>query len=140
MPQVDWLPFTVGFVVAVGIEGILIKLALRDLRWTAIFFWTTVSYPVPLFALWVLGDLEFQFPAFASAQAAVAGVCASIGLILLNLALSRGDALLVIPFTSAYPVVTVILAIPLLGERLTQVRALGLASVVVGLMLLGRAE
>jgi transporter family protein len=51
-------------------------------------------------------------------------------------ALQKGDASLIVPLTSAYPLVTVILSIVFLGEPFTLSKALGAALVVAGVMLL----
>jgi transporter family protein len=51
-------------------------------------------------------------------------------------ALQRGQASLVVPFTSAYPLVTVLLSLLVLGEPITPTKVLGVALIVGGVMLL----
>jgi bacterial/archaeal transporter family protein len=52
------------------------------------------------------------------------------------LALSSADASRIVPITSTYPVVTALLAILFLGERLTWSKGVGVLLIVAGIMLL----
>lgn len=54
-----------------------------------------------------------------------------------SFALETGTASLVVPISSAYPVITVILAIAFLRERIHKVHILPLALVIVGLVMIG---
>jgi transporter family protein len=52
-------------------------------------------------------------------------------------ALEGGNASLVVPVTSAYPIVTALLAVALLKERVTRAQAVALVVVVCGLVMIG---
>jgi transporter family protein len=52
-------------------------------------------------------------------------------------ALEQGSASLVVPISSAYPIVTAVLAVALLKEKVNWMQALALATVVAGLVLIG---
>lgn len=54
-----------------------------------------------------------------------------------SFALEQGSASLVVPISSAYPLVTVILALALLKEKVSALQIVALAIVVVGLMMIG---
>lgn len=54
-----------------------------------------------------------------------------------SFALEQGSASLVVPISSAYPLVTVLLAVALLRERVTALQAVSLAVVVSGLVMIG---
>jgi transporter family protein len=60
-----------------------------------------------------------------------------IGAFAYTYAIEDGNASLVVPVTSAYPIVTVLLAIALLKERITLPQAVALAVVVAGLVMIG---
>ncbi len=60
-----------------------------------------------------------------------------IGALTYSFALEDGNASLVVPISSAYPLVTVVLAIGLLKEKISWLHALALAVVVGGLVLIG---
>lgn len=59
-----------------------------------------------------------------------------LGLTVYFYALQRGQASVVVPLTSTYPLVTVVLSVLVLGERVTATNALGAAFIVAGVMLL----
>jgi bacterial/archaeal transporter family protein len=69
----------------------------------------------------------------------LSGLGLAIGLLFYYLALQRGHASLVVPLTAVYPLVSVVLANRVLGERLRPLEGFGIVLTVVGvtLMLLG---
>ena len=66
----------------------------------------------------------------------LSGVALAAGLLLYYLALERSWASIVVPVTATYPIVSVLLSVVFLGERLTWVQSLGIALVLIGLVLL----
>jgi transporter family protein len=68
--------------------------------------------------------------------ALVTGVLAVAALATLYIALGEGEASTVIPVSSAFPIVTLLLAWALLGERLTVRRCIGTAVVVAGVLVI----
>jgi transporter family protein len=66
----------------------------------------------------------------------LAGACLAIGSLFFYLALAAGQAVVVVPATATYPVVTVLLSMAVLGERPTLLQWLGIALVVLGGLLL----
>ncbi len=66
----------------------------------------------------------------------LAGASLAIGSLFFYLALASGQAVVVVPATATYPVVTVLLSMIVLGERPTLAQWLGLALVVAGGLLL----
>jgi transporter family protein len=59
-----------------------------------------------------------------------------LGLTVYLYALRSGQASVVVPLTSTYPLVTVVLSVLVLGEPVTATKALGAALIVAGVMLL----
>ncbi len=68
--------------------------------------------------------------------ALVAGVFGGAGYVLFMKAVQEGKASVVIPLTALYPAVTVALAVLLLGEGMTMLRAAGIALAVIAAVLL----
>jgi transporter family protein len=66
----------------------------------------------------------------------LAGACLVVGSLCFYLALATGQAVVVVPATATYPVVTVLLSMAVLGERPTLLQWLGIALVVLGGLLL----
>jgi transporter family protein len=58
------------------------------------------------------------------------------GTLVFSFALSMGLASLVVPISSAYPLVTVTVALLLLGEKLNRLQLAALACVVTGLLMI----
>lgn len=81
------------------------------------------SLQVPTRTTWAFGALALALNVF--------------GAFAYTYALQGGTASLVVPISSAYPIVTVVLAIGLLREKINRLHALSLGVVVVGLVLIG---
>jgi transporter family protein len=132
-----WVLPTVGYIVLLGAAGVTIKLALRTIEWQQLVLWVPIVYA--LFAVGLVAFAGTRFPGgVGSAWAAFSAVCAAGALILLFVALTKGDASKVVPITSAYPVITLIGSALFLAERVTTPRVVGMVLVVVGVAVLSR--
>ena len=132
-----WLLPALGYAVTLGVFGIATKLSLRTLDWQEFVLWAALWYAVAGVALMALRGTRLHLTVDGG-FAAVAGVLAVVGLALIFLAPERGDVSQVIPFSSAYPLITLILAAVFLSERITVARSIGSSLVVVGVILLSR--
>ena len=132
-----WIAPALAYVVLLGAGGVTAKLALRTITWQELVLWVPIAYLVVAAALVVFGDTAFPL-GVGGGWAAVTAVCASSALVLFFYALTKGPASQVTPVTSAYPVVTVIGSALLLAEKITLIRGLGTALIVVGVVLLAR--
>ncbi len=130
-----WLLPALGYVLLVGIAGITTKLALRTIEWQQVVYWVPVVYLVLSALIW----LVYQKPmvlGVGGGWAIVTAFAAAGGLILFFYALSKGDASVVVPTTSAYPIVTLIGAAIFLSESLTLPRVIGTALVIAGVVVI----
>lgn len=134
-----WIPPAVGFLLILGSMGVTIKLALRDLQWPTIFGWTAIAYLSAVGVLMMRGEMTLGLGGERRGTlfAILSGVGAASSFMLINIALSKGKATEVVPVTSAYPLITVLLAALLLGESLSVMRLVAVLFVVIGLILLG---
>lgn len=130
-----WLIPSLAYMLIVGMLGVTTKLALDDLRWPELVLWASVSYAVIAAGLLTVGGQRLQLERNAW-WGAVSGVFAATALIMLFLALNSGDVSRVIPITSSYPAVTLVLAAIVLGERVTARRVVATALVIAGVILL----
>jgi transporter family protein len=131
----SWITLSLGYVVVVGVLGITTKLALRGLNWPAIIVCTASVYAAAAIVLLARGGLRTEQGA-PLLFGIVTGVLACAALVLLFIALTSGPATRVVPLTSAYPVVTVVLGVMVLSEPLTFRTVLGAAFVVTGVVVL----
>lgn len=138
----EWLLPTVGFILMLAVQGITIKLALRHVHWLTILGWTSIVYGMLLGVLTVTGSIRFVFveSKLGTLFAILSGVAAAGGFVLMNVALSRGKATEVVPVGAAYPVVSAVLGVLILGESLSRFRMLGILIVVSGLVILGASS
>ena len=82
--------------------------------------------------------MTIEEPSRSFWAAGVAGIVLNAaGTLIFAFALSMGQASLVVPIASAYPLVTVTIAILLLGEKLNRLQMIALASVIIGLITIG---
>lgn len=132
-----WLAPTIAYIVILGAGGVTAKLALRTITWEQLVLWVPVAY-----VLFSIGLLVFKGTSFplgvGGGWAAATALAASSALILFFYALTKGPASQVTPATSAYPIVTVIGSALFLSEKITLVRGVGTALVILGVVLLSR--
>lgn len=129
-----WLLPSLLFVLLSGFLGVTTKLALRDLSWEEILVWVAVVYAVAAAAMALAGRRHQLGP--GAGWGAVAGALAAVALVFLFLALDVADVGQVVPVTASYPVVTLLLAAAILGERVTPDRAMATLLVIAGVILL----
>lgn len=131
-----WILPALAYIVMLGAGGVTAKLALRTISWQQLVLWVPIAYIVVSAGL-MLGGARFPL-GVGGAWAVATAVCASSALVLFFYALTKGPASQVAPATSAYPIVTVIGSALFLAERLTLVRGIGTALVVLDVVLLSR--
>ena len=130
-----WLLPALGYVVLVGIAGITTKVALRTIEWQQVVYWVPVAYVVLSAILW----LVYQKPMVLGAGggwAIVTAFAAAGGLICFFYALSKGDASVVVPTTSAYPVIALIGGVIFLSESITVPKVIGTLLVIAGVVVI----
>ena len=132
-----WILPTFGYAFLLGAAGVTSKLALRTITWEQLVLWVPVAYIVCSVVL--VAGRGTKFPlGTGGAWAAATGFCAALSLILLFFALTKGDAGLVVPAGSAYPVVTLIGSALFLSEAITLPRIIGTLLVVAGVIVISR--
>jgi transporter family protein len=104
-------------------------------------FYVISSVTVPLVYMWFrrirLGPLNVEKPSWNSWVLGAAGLALNVsGTLVFSFALSMGLASLVVPISSAYPLVTVTVALLLLGEKLNRLQLTALAFVITGLLMI----
>jgi transporter family protein len=130
-----WLLPSLAYIVLLGALGVTTKLALRDVSWHDVILWTAAAYLVIAVVMLALGQARFG-TGTGDFWAVVSAVLASSALIMFYVALGRGEASRVVPLTSAYPLVTVVLSMIVLSEEVTVVRGLAALVVIAGVVLL----
>jgi len=131
-----WLAPTMVFTCALGVIGVTSRLALETLDWYDLVVWAALFYTTAAVCVFVHGRSRGERFVRPDGWAVTAGTLAVLSLAALYVALGNGEASIVIPVSSAFPIVTLLLAWLLLGERLTVRRSLGTAVVVAGVVVI----
>jgi uncharacterized membrane protein len=131
-----WLVPTCVFTGVLGVVGVTSRLALETMTWQDLIAWATLCYTVAAAALLVIARRRGEHLVRANGWGVVAGALAVGSLAALYVALANGEASVVIPVSSAFPIVTLALAWLLLGERLTVPRSVGTTIVVAGVVVI----
>jgi uncharacterized membrane protein len=131
-----WLAPTLVFTCALGVIGVTSRLALDTLDWYDLVVWAALLYTTAAVCVFVHGRAGGERFVRPDGWAVLAGTLAVLSLAALYVALANGEASIVIPVSSAFPIVTLLLAWLLLGERLTVRRSLGTAVVVAGVVVI----
>src|SRR5689334_12483102 len=120
-----WLAPSIGYIVTVALLGITSKTALRTLSWQDLLLWVVVAYL--LTGLVLVGTGATRLAWQPGSWWAIAGaVLAVSSLVLLSIALAAGDASKVVPVTSAYPALTLLLSALFLSEHISAARVAGM--------------
>jgi bacterial/archaeal transporter family protein len=131
----SWLVPSLVYVVFLGSLGVTTRLALEHITWQAVIVWTTIVYVLISAVMLALGQAKIGFGA-GTVPALGSAILASTALIALYIALGRGEASTVVPFTSIYPVITLILSALVLAEKITPLKGAGTLVVVVGVVMI----
>jgi transporter family protein len=130
----DWLIPTMIYVVTLGALGVTSKLALKHLQWQDLVLWLGIGHAVSVIGLLSSRQAKVRIVP-GTGWAILAAITAIIGLVALYVALSTGQASKVVPISGAYPAVTLIFSALFLRERLSLGRAIGVALVVAGVVI-----
>lgn len=138
LPRMSWLIPSLLYMLMIGALGVTTKLALRHLSWQEVIIWTAIVYAVIAVVMLVGGIASVRVGA-GTVMGIVSGLLAAGGLIVFFIALRHGAASKVVPITSAYPLVTLVLSAIVLAEHITALRVFASLLVVGGVVLLSLA-
>lgn len=129
-----WLAWTVAATLASGVFLIALPLAAEGGRWWALVNVRFVA--VGMIVVWLVARRTTEWPPLRVVPAlAVPGLLLLAGTLLYTLAAEQGALAVVSVLSSLAPVVTVTLAVVVLGERLGRPQRAGVALAVVGVAL-----
>jgi len=130
-----WIIYSLLCLLLWGMWGLVLKLAYSGYTWLDVYFISAAASFTLALAVYFLSGGKVVLSKSA-ALAVLAGVLGGGGYIFFMKALETGKASIVIPLTALYPAVTVILALLLLGEKLSTVQALGITLAIIAAVLL----
>jgi uncharacterized membrane protein len=127
----DWMFFSLIAVALWGIVGLLQKLGTNRISADSLLVWLMVGYLLLL--PWLIWDADFtNLAATQFTVGVLAGVTNGLGAWFLFAALEKGaKASIAVPLTALNPLVTILLALVFLVERLTAIQAIGVALAII---------
>jgi transporter family protein len=133
-----WLMYSLLALVLWGLWGVFSKIAATHLPSWAIFLVEIWVYLVVGGLIWGLLRTPVTWTVPGAAAAVAAGLSGGFALFFFLKALSTGPAAVVVPLTSLYPVITVLLGITFLQEDLSLRHLLGILMAAAAVWLLSQ--
>jgi transporter family protein len=133
-----WQVYAAVALVVWGFWGYLPKQALRTLDPRSILVLEGLGGVLVAAAMLASRGFRVQPDAPGALAAIATGVCGLGGAYFFLLALERGKASVVVPFTSLYPLVTLVLSVVLLHEHPSRANLVGIVFAVAAVVLLSR--
>ncbi len=131
----SWVTYSLACLVLWGVWGLLLKMASKGAPWLQVYFLSALASFTLALTIFLAGKGRIPINKY-SGIAAMAGVFGGAGYVLFMKALEHGKASIIIPLTAMYPAVTAILALTILGEKLSLIKAVGIALAVLAAILL----
>lgn len=120
-----------------GAWGLIAKFALRELDMQAVVWNQLASFTlIPIYFLFFREMLPIRFVWTGIGWALMAGLLGGGGTLILYTLLRSAPASVIIPISAIYPVITVLLSVLFLGEKLTWQQVVGLVFAVAAIWLL----
>lgn len=135
MQTSEWVIMSIFTMLMWGVWGLLGKMATSLADWREVYIMAGLGSLIVYFLFYAAFRPTIGFHNLGPAFAFLAGVTGVAGAIVYYLALSRGEAAVVVPLTALYPVVTVILSTLFLREQVTLTQGAGITLAIVALVL-----
>ncbi|MEO0093874.1 MAG: EamA family transporter [candidate division WOR-3 bacterium] len=116
-----------------GVWGFFSKLLTKNMNMTLFIFFATLA-PIIFIAIYTFATTQVRFDRFAI-YALLIGLISSIATISFYLALAKGPASVVIPFTGLYFIIPAILGFLLLREPLNPAHIIGIILAAIAIIL-----
>jgi transporter family protein len=131
-----WLPYSLIALALWGVVGLLQKLGTNRVSAHSLFVWLTIGFAM-LLPFFAKGSRILEMTAADLGFGLMVGLTNALGSWFLFAALEKGaKASVAIPLTALYPLITALLAVALLGERLGGRQWVGLGLAIVAGVLL----
>lgn len=125
----SWYIFAVFALISWGIWAFFIKLAGKHFSLSNVFLWYGVFYIIftlSLGFLFLKNEINMAVFNIQVIFIVIAGLMGVLGVFFFYYSLSRGNASLVVPLTALYPLVTIILSLVILKEKVTFYQIVGI--------------
>jgi len=132
----NWLVSSLVAMVCWGIWGLLLKLGSKYFDWQQTFIITSIVTLTAslLVFFWLRPSINVHSAGFGYVLSA--GVLGLVALIAFYSSIGSGKAIIVVPLTALYPVVTIFLSYLVLHEEVSLVKGVGIVLALVAILLI----
>jgi len=131
----NWLVLSIITIISWGFVGFFLKLASNYSHWPEIYIVSNLAILVASLLIYVSQRPSIGVGSSGFNYAMVAGIMMALSAISFYVAIEVGKAIIVIPLTSLYPVVTIVLSYLILHEQISLTKGVGIALALVALVL-----
>jgi len=132
----NWVILCIVTIISWGLVGFFDKLALNHLDWTEIYVVSNLAILAASLLIYISQKPSISVGSAGFNYAMIAGIMMALSTIAFYVALQTGKAVIVIPLTSLYPVVTIVLSYLILHEQISLTKGVGITLAVVALVLI----
>ena len=132
----NWLILSIITIISWGLWGFFLKLASNHSHWTEIYIVSNLALLVATLLLYISQKPSISLGSPGFNYAMIAGIMMALSAISFYVAIQTGKAIIVIPLTSLYPIVTIVLSYLVLHEQVSLTKGLGIVLAVVALVLI----
>lgn len=136
--SLEWWTWSIVAVLGWGVWSILAKIASSSASWQQVFVFSYMGTFVVIAAIFLYYMPPLNITEQGPRVAIVSGMLSGVAVLAFYLALQGGKASLVVPTTSLYPVVTVVLSFVFLQEKVSLSQGAGVALALVAIFLMSR--
>ncbi len=132
----NWLVSSLVAMVCWGVWGLLLKLGSKYFDWQQTFLVTSIVTLTAslLVFFWLKPSINVNSAGFGYVLSA--GVLGLVALIAFYSSIGSGKAIIVVPLTSLYPVVTIFLSYLVLHEEVSLVKGVGIVLALIAILLI----
>ncbi len=130
-----WIMYSILCLITWGLWGLVLKYAYASSNWLQVYFASSLASFLLSLTIFIASGGSLNFTK-SIGIALIAGLFGGAGYIFFIKALQGGEASIVIPLTALYPAITAILAMLLLGERISLAKGLGIVLALIAAALL----
>jgi transporter family protein len=132
----NWIASSLVALVCWGLWGFFVKLASKYLDWTQVLVISGVVSLLTALIVFFVGKPQMNLHSPGFIYALIAGATSAVAIVAFYNALGTGKASIIVPFTALYPVITIIISILILSERISLLKGVGLALALAAIILL----
>lgn len=121
----NWLFASLVALIGWGLWGVLIRLASNYWNWSQIFVVSSIATIVTSLAVFVFAKPQINALSPGFGYSLLAGVAGALAVVAFYSAMGGGKAMIVVPLTALYPIVTIIVSYLVLSEKIKPLQGVG---------------